>query len=191
MIMLSILLLISCATEKKPVLVDPSVRINNVRGISIFPPQEQGWTIVDLNETHAVFGKKGLDSSSSYIVQVTLFRLPKFESEKQYLQYVSKMKAAQQPAERFRVIKNNYEICPDRSTYCVQHHEIAEDKIAKTPIGKQSMIFEVIGKTIQHPENSSIGVDFGYSYRYPSGGEDPMLNVKAKAFLKSVQFTNF
>jgi hypothetical protein len=191
LIMLSILLLISCAAEKKPTLVDPSVRINNVKGISILPPQEQGWTIVRLNETQAVFGKKGLDSSSSYIVGVTVFRLPKFGSEEQYLQYVSKMKATQQPAERFRAIQNNYEICPDQSTYCVQHHEIVEDKKAKTPIGKQSMILEAIGKTIQHPKNSSIGVDFGYTYRYPSGGEDPMLNVKAEAFLKSVQFTDF
>lgn len=191
LIVLFAILLMSCVVEKKPTYVDPSVRIKEVKGLSMLPPQGPNWSLKYLGDTQAVFGKKGADPDSSYIVQVTLFRLPEFETPKSFLQYVSKNKDAQQPKDRFKGIQKKREVFADQSTYCVKFHDIAEDKKAQTSSGVGSMILEVIGKTCQHPKNKTIGVDFGYSYRYSSGNEDPELKEKANAFMKEVQFTEF
>lgn len=177
--------------DKKPVPVDSSVRINEVKGLSILPPPGQGWTIEHIGETQVVFGKKGISPGASYIVQATLFKLPKMESEQEFVKYISQMKTAQQPVERFEMVKTKYDFNAFQSAYCVKHHEVGEDKKAYKTTGNPYMILEVIGNTCQHPKNKAIGVDFGYSYRYPWGGRDPQLEEEAEAFLNAVEFREF
>ncbi len=191
LIALCVFLLISCVAEKKPNLINTSVRINDIRGLSILPPQEPGWTIEHRGDNRVVFGKVETNPYSTHAIHVILIRLPKIKSKEHFLQYVSKGKDAQQPIERFEAIKINREVISDQSNYCVKFHDVVKDKKARTPSGMKPMILEVIGKTCQHPKNKTIGVDFGYSYRYPTGSKDPELEQKAKAFLKEVQFTDF
>jgi len=188
---LSLLLVVSCATQSFPVRVDPSGRINNVSGVSVLPPQDKGWIIAQASTYQIAFIKQGSWPDSTYTALVTLFEIPKIESEEDYLQYVSKGRSAGPATGRFTTVINNEEIFRGRESYCVKYHSISEDRAAKTKSGAKSMIMETIGYCCQHPKNKIVGVDFGYSYRHYGGDEDADLEKKANAFLDQVQFTGF
>jgi hypothetical protein len=191
LITLSILLLVSCAHQMYPGVADPSVRINNVSGVSVLPPQEQGWIIPQMSLYELALIKRGSKPDATYAAQVKLFQLPKIESEELYLQYVSQGRAAEPETGRFKIIQNKEEIVTGRETYCVKYQSVSEDKAAKTRSGAKAMIMETIGYNCQHSKNKSIGVDFGYSYRHYAGDEDADLEKKANAFLEQVRFTDF
>jgi hypothetical protein len=188
---LSVLLLVSCAHQMYPGVADPSVRINNVSGVSVLPPQDQGWLIPHMSLYELGFVKRGDKPDATYAAQVKLFQLPKIDSEEQYLKYVSEGRAAGPETRRFKIIQNKEEIYHGREGYCVKHHSVSEDKAAKTQSGPKGMVLETIGYNCQHPKNKAIGVYFEYSYRHHAGDEDSNLEKKANAFLDQVRFTDF
>ena len=182
--------LMSCVHQTKPNLVDPSKRINDVVGVSVLPPQEEGWKVLNKNKTQLVLSKYGPTENSSYIANITIFKLPKFETEQQFTQYISKAKKSQQPEERFRVIQDKKESIKGGTNYIMKYHTIAEDKVATAKYGNKTMLLEVIGYTGQHPKNHSIGIELGYSYRYHIGAEDSKFKEKANAFLDQIIITD-
>lgn len=160
-------------------------------GLSLLPPQGEGWITARLNDTQAAFVKDGTAPGSTYVVQATLFKLPRIDSRQKFLDHVIEMKTGQQGEDRDKRGQKTYEILVVQSAYCVRHHEIGEAKRTRDPSGKRPMILEVIGNTCQHPEDNTIGVDYGYSYIYPAGKGDPELREKAGGFLDGVRFTGF
>jgi hypothetical protein len=188
---LSVLLLVSCAHQMYPGVADPSVRINNVSGVSVLPPQDQGWPIPHRSLYELGLIKRGDKPDSTYAARVKLFQLPKIDSAEQYLKYVSEGRAAEPATGRFKITQNKEEIYSGREGYCVRYHSVSEDKAAKTQSGAKVMVMETIGYNCQHSKNKAIGVDFGYSYRHYAGDEDANLEKKANAFLDQVQFTDF
>ncbi|WP_022664033.1 hypothetical protein [Desulfospira joergensenii] len=190
LILLFVFLLTSCVHEKTSNFVDPSERINDVVGVSVLPPQEEGWQIASKNKTQLVLAKYGPTENSSYIANITIFKLPKFETEQQFTQYISEGKKAQQPEERFRVIQDEKENIKGGANYIMKYHTIAEDKVATAKYGNKTMILEVLGYTGQHPQNHAIGIELGYSYRYQLGNEDINFKEKANTFLDSIIITD-
>jgi hypothetical protein len=174
-----------------PGVADPSVRINNVSGVSVLPPQEQGWLIPHMSLYELGLIKQGSKPDATYVVAVRIFQLPEIESEQQYFQYVSKGRSAEPATGRFKIIQNKEDIFRGREGYCVKYHSVSEDNAAKTQSGVKTMVMESIGYNCQHNKNKQIGVDFGYSYRHYRGDDDPNLEKKANAFLDQVQFTDF
>jgi len=188
---LSMLLLVSCANQRYTGLADPSKRIDKVSGVSVLPPQEQGWFIPHMSLYELGLVKQGSLPNATYAAQVKLFQLPEFESEEQYFQYISQGRAAGPATGRFNQLQNKEELFRGRGAYCVKFYNISEDRAPKTPSVVRSMVMETIGYNCQHPKNKSIGVDFEYSYRHYAGDEDANLEKKANAFLDQVQFTDF
>ncbi len=183
-------LLTSCVHEKKPNFADTSKRIDDVIGVSVLPPQEQGWQIENKSKTQLILAKYGPAKNSSYIANITIFKLPKFESEQQFTEYISEGKKAQQPKERFKVIQDKKENIKGGTNYIMKYHTIAEDKVATAKYGNKTMILEVFGYTGQHPKNHSIGIELGYSYRYQVGDEDINFEEKANTFLDQIIITD-
>ena len=169
---------------------DLSKRIEDVYGVSVLPPQEKGWSVMQKGKTQLVLAKKGPTENSTYIAPITIFKLPKIRTEQQFLEYISKMKEAQQPKERFKVIQDNHEFIPGGTNHIIKYHKIVEDKVATTKFGNKTMLMEIIGYTFQHPKNYSVGVDLGFSYRYHIGAEDKELSDKANAFLDQIKLVD-
>jgi hypothetical protein len=153
LLVLFALLIISCVHQTKPNLVDPSKRINDVVGVSVLPPQEEGWQVKKIDKTQLVLSKYGSTENSSYVVIVKIFKLPKFEIEQEFIQYISEAKKAQQPEERFRVIQDKKESIKGGMNYIMKYHTIAEDKVATAKYGNKTMVLEIIGYTFQHPKS--------------------------------------
>lgn len=185
---LSILISFGAAANE---IKDLSKRLEDVYGVSVLPPQEKGWSVMQKGKTQLVLAKKGPTENSTYIAPVTIFKLPKIKTEQQFLEYISKMKEVQQPKERFKVIQDNHEFIPGGTNHIIKYHKIVEDKVATAKYGNKTMLMEIIGYTFQHPKNFSIGVDFGYSYRYHIGAEDKKLLDKANAFLDQIKLIDF
>lgn len=188
LLLLSLLIASSCMANE---IDDSSKRINIAYGLSVLPPQENGWKVFHKSEFQLVLGKNGPTKGSSYIANVKLFKLPSFETEQQFVKYISEGKKAQRPVERFKVIQNKEEIISGGTNHIIKYHSIAEDKVASAKYGNITMLLEVFGYTFQHPENHSIGVEIGYSYRYHIGKEDKAFEEKANAFLDQIKITDF
>ncbi|HTP66766.1 MAG TPA: hypothetical protein VMJ66_15345 [Geobacteraceae bacterium] len=185
------LLLSSCVYQRYPGIADPSIRINNVSGVSVLPPQEQGWLIPQMSLYQLTFIKQGVKQDSTYVAQVVLFKLASFESEQSFLQYVSQGRAAGPDTGRFETLKNKEEIFRGREVICVKYGSVSVDKASKTQSAVRTMIMETTGYCCQHPKNKNIGVDFGYSYRHYPGDEDADFEKKAHEFLEQIRFTDF
>lgn len=165
---------------------DPSIRIDEILSVSVLPPQEAGWQVLQKSKTNLVLGKKEPTNGSTYIASVTLFKLPKFETENKFIEYISKAKEAQQPKQRFSVLKNQKEPIKGGTNYIIKYHTIAEDKVATAKFDGKTQLLETIGYIGQHPHNHSIGIDLGYSFRYQDGVEDINFEEKANAFLDDI-----
>jgi hypothetical protein len=185
------LLLISCVYQRFPGVADPSVRIRNVSGVSVLPPQEQGWMIAQMSLYQLALLKQGSPPDATYAANIEIFQLPKLESEEAFFQHVSKGRSAEPATGRFVIIKNDEEIFRGREAYCIKYHSLSKDKGAKTPSGTKIMLMESIGYCCRHPKNKTVGVDFVYSHRHHAGDDDADFPRKADAFLDQVRFTDF
>jgi hypothetical protein len=186
---LSVLLLMACVHERYAEL-DPSRRIDAVAGVSVLPPQEQGWMMPQMSQYRLGLFKQDSQPDATSSAQVRIFQLPKIESEEQFLQYVTRHRSTE-PAGKFKVLENVAEVSRGSDGYCVRYHSVSEDKVANTPSGSKEIIIETIGYFCQHPKRENVGVLFEYSYRHHPGDEDAKFVQKANSFLDQVRFTDF
>jgi hypothetical protein len=187
---LALLLLVSCAQQGFQRIYDPSARID-ISGVSVAPPQDPGWQILQRSTLQLVLGKQGPQPDATYMVLVVLYRLPDLNSETEFLKFISEQRLSAPETGRFRIVKNVEEISRGRGAYCVSYHTISEDYAARTSSGVRSMLSEMMGYHCQHPKNKNVGVNFQYSHRHYPGNEDSFLEKKATEVLEEVRFIAF
>jgi tetratricopeptide (TPR) repeat protein len=187
--LLTIVFIPSCHGQRFTEVADPSVRID-IRGVSVLPPQEKAWKIIQKNDNQLSLIKGNPQSDATYAASVIINELPDLESKEQFSE-ISKKLLSEYDTERFTIKKEEGEISYSRETYCWRYHMISEDRAAKTKTGQKVMLLEMIGYICQHPKDRKKGINFSYSHRYYSGDEDPEIKNKANEFLGNVTFTDF
>ncbi|TMH43579.1 MAG: hypothetical protein E6H59_07790 [Betaproteobacteria bacterium] len=186
----ALLVLSSCAQQGFHRISDPSTRVD-VSGVSVLPPQEPGWQILQRSTFQLALGKRGPQPDATYVASVILYKLPDVDSEAQFLKLISERRLSEPDTGRFRIVKNAEEISHRSEVYCVKYHTISEDHAARTSSGVGSMLSEMMGYHCQHPKNKNVGVNFQYSHRHYPGDEDPLIGKKAAEFLEDVKFIAF
>jgi hypothetical protein len=185
-----LLVLTSCAQQGFHRISDPSTRVD-VSGVSVLPPQEPDWQILQRSTFQLALGKRGPQPDATYIASVILYKLPDVDSEVQFLKLISERRLSEPDTGRFRIVKNAEEMSHHSEVYCVKYHTISEDQAARTSSGPRSMLSEMRGYHCQHPKNKNVGVNFQYSHRHYPGDEDPLIEKKAAEFLGDVKFIAF
>lgn len=181
----------ACTHQQHPDIADPSKRINAVTGVSLLPPQEPGWKILTMSSYQLALAKFGQNRGETYAASVSVYNLPKVDTEDAFLKAVSEGRASAPRTGRFVIISNDEKIARGRETNCVYYYTVSEDTAAHIGTERKSMILETIGYHCQHPKNRLIGVNFEYSHRYFAGNQDPAIESRANAFLDQVRFTDF
>jgi hypothetical protein len=136
--------------------------------------------------------RKGPDDDDSYAVAVTLYGLPDFFSEEQFVAHVLRERLREPDIGRFKSLHNEEVVDRSRSAWCIRYRTTSEDRAAQVGPGRTAtMIMDSRGYSCRHPRKNSIGVDFGYSHRHRPGQLDPAFEEKATRFLETIEFVDF
>lgn len=126
------------------------------------------------------------------IINVSLYKVPKFESNEAFLSAVKKARVNEPQTGRFKVISNSESLTNFKESTCVIYKSSSEDHAAKTANGlSKNMLLENTGYNCLHPKNKSVGVNIEYSIRrYPDSTYESFEN-KTNAFFNNIEFIEF
>ncbi len=161
-------------------------------GISLLPPQENGWSYIRNHPARITFGKSGAQDGQSVMGGVVLSKLPDVGSEEEFLEVVSKQRHRDKGNPRYEDILDEQTISHEKNTLGVRIHTKYKDFGAKNmPGGSSYLVVEDIGIMCRHPENKNVAVSIILSQR--SRPEDTITNFQALAegFIKDAEFMPF
>lgn len=187
-----LLLITACAPMqlKLQTIPIPPERIAQ-KGYSLVPPNEKGWVIGGRNPHQLALGKHGSNPDETFAIQTMLFRLPAFKTTQELALLVKDGQAKDTDLQRFKIIRHDVAVHPDKNADCVKSHTVTEDHGAVKRSGKAGvMILDALTLTCAHPKNKSVGVNVVYSQRhYPEQGDSGFIE-KATTIFDSVEFTD-
>jgi len=182
----------SCETKNEYTKIDSSDKRINIEGLSLLPPQGEGWHIKKKHAGSIQFAKLGGTKDQSIVGLAELSKLPEIKSKEEFLALISKQRAGKPTPNRFEVVLNKEELSKENNDYCVRFHTILKDYGAKNlPKTSDFLITEDIGLICRHPDNKKIGVTIALSQRTKS--ENKINNFKsiANEFISDAKFVPF
>lgn len=187
-ILLSVFLA-SCATVA-PV-VNPNETIS-IYGVSSLPPQNGNWNVITVSGYQMSLAKNGSRKNESLAVNVSIFQLPEFPTDKEFLDYVVQGRAAEPSIGRFEVLTNSESLETLNGANCVKYHSISKDQRAQIQGGETAvMLLENRGYNCKHPKNDSVGVNVEYSLRHFPETEYLFFDKNSNEFASNIEFTEF
>jgi len=88
-------------------------------GLKVLSPDGDDWNIVQRTQTMLAFGKRGVKQGESYIAAASLYRIPIFKTNDQFLKFVKEGRRANDDPSRFEVLKNIETLSEKQSALCV------------------------------------------------------------------------
>ena len=123
---------------------------------------------------------------------MSLYQIPEFDSDKEFLAHVVKHRASSPDIGRFELKENSEQLMPLNGAVCVKHRTISQDNNAKIKDNVTAvMLIEYIGYNCIHPHKKSVGVHTEYSLRHFSNSKYPALNKNADEFFSNIKFSEF
>jgi len=184
-IMTSLLLVTSCATTTPKLNSGTPV---NIYGVTSLSPQNGSWSVITSSGYQVALGAKVTDNGSG-VLNMSLYEIPEFPSDKEFLSHVVKHRASSPDIGRFELKENFEELVNLNGAICVKHRTISQDNNAKIDGNKSAVMqIEYIGYNCIHPFKKSVGVHTEYSLRHFKGKEYPELNKSAEEFFNNIQF---
>lgn len=183
------LLVTSCITVAP--IVSPHSRID-IYGVSSLPPQNGQWSVIIASGYQMSLAKSGEIDNESLVVEVSIFQLPEFETDEDFLTYVQQGRASEPDTGRFRAIQNEESLSVLHDATCVKYHSVSEDNAAQIKGGNvASMLLENLGYNCQHPLNKLVGVHIEYSLRHYPDTVYSSFESDANGFFGNIEFTRF
>ena len=78
-------------------------------GVSLLPPQEDGWHYAKIHPARIEFGKIGNQKGQSFAGMIVLSKLPDVGSEKEFLDVISKQRKRDSGNPRYEDLLNDYD----------------------------------------------------------------------------------
>lgn len=184
-IITSLLFVTSCATTSPQLNSGTPV---NIYGVSSLSPQNGSWSVITSTGYQVALGTKLKDSSSG-VINMSLYQLPEFPSDQEFLSHVVKHRASSPDIGRFELKENREELVKLNGATCVKHRTISQDNNAKIDGNKSAVMqIEYLGYNCIHPYKKSVGVHTEYSLRRFENNEHPELTKNAEEFFNNIQF---
>ncbi len=187
-ILISLLFVTSCASTSPQLNSGTPV---NIYGVSSLSPKNGSWSVITSTGYQLTLGTK-LNDDSSGIINLSLYQIPEFASDEEFLSHVVKHRANSPDIGRFALVENSEELVQLNGATCIKHKTISQDNSAKVGGNKTAvMLIEYLGYNCIHPFKKSIGVHTEYSLRHYKGKEYPELAQNAEQFFSDIQFKAF
>lgn len=169
-------------------ITDQTIRLE-VLGVSLLPPQEDGWHYVKKHPARIEFGKIGTPKGQSFAGMVVLSKLPDIGSEKEFLEVISKQRKRDSGNPRYEDLLNEETVSYEKNTIAVRFHTKYKDYGAKNlPKSSSYLIVEDIGIICRHPENKNVGVTIALSQRSTPEDASKTFESLAEDFIKNAEF---
>ena len=136
------------------------------------------------------FGKKGENQNENHNVNVYLYKIPKFLTDSEFLNYIEKKRAAKIDTKRYEIIENKqkYEIL--NGAKCISYHLIAKDSSDEIKKDREKTIFlENNGYHCIHLKDLNVGVQMEYLFHHDADTTYTSLVEDAKSFFNNIKFT--
>jgi hypothetical protein len=127
------LFITSCATTA-PVL-NTSTPLY-VYGVSALSSENGGWSVITTSG-YQVALKTSLNDSDSSVINMSIYQIPEFTSDKEFLAHVVKHRSSSPNIGRFELKKNVEELVPLDGAVCVKHRTTSQDNNAKLKVINQ------------------------------------------------------
>lgn len=184
-IITSLLFVTSCATNLPQLNSGTPV---NIYGVSSLSPQNGSWSVITSTGYQVALGTK-LNDSSSGVINMSLYQLPEFPSDQEFLSHVVKHRASSPDIGRFELKENREELVKLNGATCVKYRTISQDNNAKIDGHKSAIMqIEYIGYNCIHPFKKSVGVNTEYSIRHFKNNGHPELTKNADEFFNNIKF---
>ncbi len=160
-----------------------------VIGLTLLPPQEEGWEYKKISPAKTQFGKVGTQKGQSLAGLVVLSKLPNIGSKEEFMKVFSEQLARDTGNPRFEDLINDEVFSTEKNTPSVRYHTKYKDfGVTNLPKGAKYLIVEDFGIMCRHPGNKNVGVTIALSQR--SLPEDAIENFEALAndFIKNAEF---
>ena len=160
----------------------------NIYGVTSLSPTNGSWSVITSTGYQVALGTKVTDNGSG-VINMSLYQIPEFPSDEEFLSHVVKQRASSPDIGRFELKENTEELVNLNGATCVKHRTISQDNNAKIDDNKSAVMqIEYIGYNCIHPFKKSIGVHTEFSLRHFKGKDYPELNKNAEEFFSNIQF---
>ncbi|MGB2739250.1 MAG: hypothetical protein WBC60_01695 [Cognaticolwellia sp.] len=185
--MLSILIT-SCASTTAVLNTNTPLHIY---GVSSSSPNNGNWSVIT-SSGYQVALKTNLNESDSGVINMSIYEIPAFASDKEFLAHVVKGRASAPDIGRFKLKENSEKLIPLNGAVCVKHRTISQDNNAKIKDNESAvMLVEYIGYNCIHPHKKSVALHTEYSIRHFSHSKYPAFNEHADEFFSNIKFSAF
>lgn len=170
-------------------ITDVSQRIELI-GLSVLPPQEDGWKYRRDSAIYTTFGKEGTQEAQSIIGLVALYKIPDITSEEEFIKVSSDLLGLGSGDPRYEDAIDDLVYSTEKNTPSVRYHSKYKDLGAiNLPKGTAHLMTEDIGIFCKHPDNPSIGVNIVLSQRSLPGDTVENFKELADEFIKNAEFS--
>ena len=184
--------LYSCSVDREYEEVSSPTEIYTAEGVSLLPPEGEGWLFEKNHAGSIQFFKGGERKDQSIGAFINLNKLPAIKTEKEFLALVSEQRIRNTSDPRYETIQNIEELSNERDDYCVRFHTIYKDfKAHNLPADANYLIVEDIGTICRHPYNKNIGVTIALSQRTLTNSRFENFESLANDYIKNVTFIPF
>jgi len=184
--------LCSCSAKTGYRKVTSSTERFTIAGVSILPPEGEGWSFNKEHQGSFHFGKLGTGKGQSIVGGVVLSKLPEINTDKEFLSLVSEQRRKDEGNPRYETILNTEKLSNERTDFCVRFHTVYKDFKAKNlPAEANYLIEEDIGMVCRHPYKKNIAVNLVFSQRTLENYKIENFEKLANDFIKKIEFIPF
>jgi hypothetical protein len=153
--------------------------------IDAYAPDSEGWAIMASVSNGISFAKRGAALNETYAAVVVLFDTPPGCDAERFLDFVKQRIALTNPAPRYVVLAEDYQVTEELGYPCVEVNSCYQDTEAVTVGGgTDSLPLTVVARYCLHPRAPDVGFFAAYSHR----GKTPDANIEepARRFIESI-----
>lgn len=177
--------LFACSSSpERKVQAEPIMSHSMQKGFSLSFPDQNAWTVIKDKPYKIVMTKSDLDKKDSYMIQALVVKLPKFNSDKDFMDYITNRMKKSQKQSDVKVSEEHVQFVEGKINKCVQYNSKEQG------LNKSEML-EVVSFTCRHPEKEYAGVYLAYSKKYSQGNGDKNLGVKAAGLFNHMDLVAF
>lgn len=157
-----------------------------IEGVSLLPPQGDGWSFIKEHDGSIRFAKSGKTKDQSIIGAVVLFKVPDLKSKEDFLKLVSEQRSKNSQGPR-EVLLNKTVLSDEKGEFCVRGHTITREfKPKNLPVTSDFLLMENIDINCRHPYDKRIAVHIGFSQRTLPNNPFKDFESEANEFIKNV-----
>ena len=184
-LLISAVSLFACSSSpERKVQAEPIMSHSMQKGFSLSFPDQNEWTVIKDKPYKIVMTKSDLDKKDRYMIQALVVKLPKFNNDKDFMDFITNRMKKSQKQSGVKVSEEQAQFVEGKSNKCVQYNSKEQG------LNKSEML-EVVSFTCRHPEKAYAGVYLAYSKKYSPGHGDKDFGMNAAGLFNHMELIAF